>query len=483
MSSSATQFRANENGALYNSLKNRDSALGGAGNRFLYSAERNDAPHCITKLKIGAQNSVGYDRVVRFELANYGMLHKLYLKVQYGPGTHTASTTVGVALTRYPLPFTECKITYQGQTIARISDDYIISWLNHSADGTRKEMLDEMLCNVPLTHVAGSSNLIAAGSNQANADRNSTHAEARTIAGGSASAGNLGNQYLYIPLDFWFSDSLSRSLDLSVLSSPCFLEVSTRSQSECHALITTAGTGCPLVNMEAICYMRELHADERRAFNQVSYIPGGTPLTQIGWSTTTFIKSNVAYNVADSIKLNSFSGQVKKLYVWARDHASAGVHSATIGTNRWDLMPFKKIILKSAGTEIYKMEHLSTEDEKLLELYNSHGQYLPQLIKNDGVARPVATANAGGGQVAWENVYCINFGEGVNRSDASGSLNFSALSIPELEYELETVAGADKSNKVADSGNVDIVIVSENLNLISYITSGNGATHIRSLTE
>jgi len=483
MSSSATQFRANENGALYNSLKNRDSALGGAGNRFLYSAERNDAPHCITKLEIGAQNSLGYDRVVRFELANYGMLHKLYLKVQYGPGSHTASTSVGVALTRYPLPFNEVKITYQGQTIARMSDDYIINWLNHSVDGTRKELLDEMLGNVALTHDAGSTNLIAAGTNQANADRNSSHAEARTIAGGSASAGNDGNQFFYIPLDFWFSDTLSRSLDLSVLSSPCFVEVSTRSQTDCHALITTAGTGCPLADMKLICYMRELHADERRAFNQVSYIPGGTPLTQIGWSTTTFIKSNVAYNVADSIKLNSFSGQVKKLYVWARDHANAGTTSASNGTCRWDLRPFKKLILKSSGTEIYKMEHLSRHDEKFLEMYNSHGQYIPQLVKNSGVGRPVTTANLGGGTIAWENVVCINFGEGVNRSDASGSLNFSALSIPELEYELETQAGSDKSDKVADSGNVDIVIVSENLNLISYITSGNGATHIRSLTE
>jgi len=141
-------------------------------------------------------------------------------------------------------------------------------------------------------------------------------------------------------------------------------------------------------------------------------------------------------------------------------------------------------VLKSSGTEIYKMEHLRDHDEKYLEWFNQNTPFVPAKGALSGASREDRADNTG--SIFWENLYCINFKEGWgNRGSADGSLNFGALSIPELEYTLSTAGTAatlDKSG-LHNAGNVNICIASEQLNLVSYITNANGSTHIRSLTE
>jgi len=463
MSSASTQFRANENGSLYNSIKNRDSAIGGRGNPFLYVSEQNFAPSCKTKIEVSAQNTAGYDRTIKYELPNYGLLNKLYLKVEFGAHTGTATSAKTTQLRQLPVPFSEVRIVYQGSTIARMSDRYIVARLHTETEGKRLEYLNEMLINVP----PKASSFAAAG----NHDRDHATADARA----------QGSQFMYVPLPFWFSESLSRNLDLEVLSDKVYLEVDSRSTGDLWCQTDTV-TGPGTLSASLICYMNELHADERRAFNAVTYKPAGVPLTQLALSTTTHIESNVAYGSSGAIKLNSFSGQVQRLYIWA--YVKSLEDAAGVTKNIWKMMPFDKLVLKSSGTEIYKMEHLRDHDEKYLEWFNQNTPFVPAKGALSGASREDRADNTG--SIFWENLYCINFKEGWgNRGSADGSLNFGALSIPELEYTLSTAGTAatlDKSG-LHNAGNVNICIASEQLNLVSYITNANGSTHIRSLTE
>ena len=464
MSSASVMLRANENSSLYNSLKSRDSAIGGRGNPFLYSSEQNFAPAVKTKVEVGTQNTAGYDRVVKIELPNYGMLNRLYLKTKYSAGTHTASATVGVALRRFAgVPFDEARLVYQGTTIARISYEYIVARLLTETDDRRLGLLNELIQGNHCSHVshANTNNF------ESTLTKWSANPEERS---GVGSGVNDGTQCFYCPLEFWFQESLSRNIDLGVLSSPLTLELDMKSQSKNHSVIHTAGTGCGIAEMKAICYMWEQHADEERAFRSVTYKPSGAPLTQIGFSTTHHVEGNVSHSVAGSIKLNDFSGQIQRLYVFAS--LSASVTSATVGQD-WDLKAFESLTLRSTGTDVYKMEKLGTEKERMVEWFNTNNPHVAKMGSSLAtVTNPVRT----------DLIYCISFKEGWNnRGSADGSLCGGTMSIPTLHYSFGA-SGADQSGKDA-GGAVDIHIISENINLISYITNANGSTHLRSLTE
>lgn len=458
MSSASVMLRANENSSLYNSLKSRDSAIGGRGNPFLYSSEQNFAPCVKSKVEIGTQNTAGYDRVVKIELGNYGMLNKLYLKTKYSARSGTAGGSDGVALRRFAgVPFNEARLVYQGTTISRISYEYVVARLLTETDDRRLGLLNEMIQGDHVIHT-GSAFTHAA-------TKWSTDPEQRTIAGSGVVD---GTQTFYCPLEFWFQESLSRNIDLGVLASPLTLELDMKSQAGNHGVITTAGTGCTIAEMSAICFLWEQHADEERAFRSVSYKPSGAPLTQIGFSTTHHEEGNVAYGSSGSIKLNDFSGQIQRLYVFAV--LKSAVDSASVGQD-WSLVPFESLTLKSTGTDIYKMDKLGTQKERMLEWFNTNN---PNVAK---MGTSLATSD-----VRADLIYCINFKEGWNnRGSADGSLAGGTLSIPTLHYEFAVQHG-DESGVYAGA-NVNIHIVSENINLISYITNANGSTHLRSLTE
>lgn len=465
MSSAEIQLRANENSALFNSIKARSSAVGGRGCDFLYNKEQNSCAFAKQKVEVSPHNNPNYSVNVKYQLPNFGFLNKMYLKTEFGSATNTASTTNLVGLIKHAgIPFKSARLIYQGSEIARISDRYIFARLYSETSGSRVDYLDKMIGgDYDQTHLASGSN------GSTSADRDSAHAEERTKGG---SAPNDGKQYFYCPLPFFFEETLSRNIDLGALASELYLEVEMRSQAELHSVITTAGKGCPIADQSLICFLNVLHADEERSFRAVSYRPAGTPLTQIGLNTTTHQESNLTYNSTHSIKLNMFSGQVQRLYVFATLYADE--NSAT-ARKRTIPIALKTIKLKSTGSDIYKMEALSTDNEKYMEWYNTNNPNLPPLEQGVG-SRPKTTPV--------ENIYCINFKHGWNnRGSADGSLAFNGLSIPELEVAVETSAGADMSGNSAVSGNFNLHIVSEQLALISYITNANGSTHLRTLTE
>ena len=64
--------------------------------------------------------------------------------------------------------------------------------------------------------------------------------------------------------------------------------------------------------------MAELPAPELKMFRDVSYCPGGQPLSQLGYDilTSTHMVS-LATATEHKIKLNDFSGLVQRLYVQA----------------------------------------------------------------------------------------------------------------------------------------------------------------------
>lgn len=464
MSSATTQLRANENSSLYTAVKNRSSATGGAGCVQLYRSEVNHCPAVKTRVEIASQSNAGYDRTIQIVLPNYAFLDKLYLRTQFSARGGSTANDDGVSLVwgAGAYVFTEARLVYQGHILARLSPEYIITRYLTESNDTRRDYFGRMIgADATITHLASATNLETSGAVL------SQHPEARTIG---------LTQTFNCPLPFFFEEGSSRSLDLSILQSPIHLEIDVGSQSRVHSLITTAGSGCSIDKMEAVCYMTELHPDEVRMFRSVSYQAGGTPLTQLGFNTTTHIETGLSQSSTHTIKLNMFSGLVQKLYVYARDSSTST--SATV-KDYYDLRPIKSIKLQSTGTDIVDLDNLTVED-KDLEWFNQNCDFIPPLRRVN--AGSVLTANNHTGK-ALENVFCINFKSGFkSRANADGSLSFGTLSIPQLEVQFETSATNEKSGLVADS-NVDLVIIAEQLDLISYQTNSQGATSIRAIQE
>lgn len=466
MSSATTQLRANENSSLYTAVKNRSSATGGAGCVQLYRSEVNHCPSVKTRVEIASQSNAGYDRTIQIVLPNYAFLDSLYLRTQFsarGSG-HAADDLVSLVWGAGAFVFTEARLVYQGHVLSRLSPEYIITRFLTESNDSRRDYFGRMIgADATVTSTAAASG--GSGDAQTSGARLSSDPEARTIG---------LTQTFNCPLPFFFEEGASRSLDLSILQSPVHLEIDIGSQSRVHSVITTAGKGCSIDKMEAVCYMTELHPDEQRQFRSVSYQAGGTPLTQLGYNTTTHIETDVSNSGKTTIKLNMFSGLVEKLYVYARLKATND--SATV-KDYYDLKPIKSLKLQSTGTDIVDFDLLSTED-KDLEWFNSNSINIPPLRQVN--AGTTLTANNHSGK-ALENIYCLNFKQGFSqRCNADGSLSFGTLSIPQLEIELES--SSDFSGLTA-SGNCDIVIIAEQLDLISYQTNSQGATSIRAIQE
>lgn len=469
MSSATTQLRANENSSLYTAIKNRSSASGGAGCQQIYRSEINHCPAVKTRVEIASQSNAGYDRTIQFQLPNYGFLDSLYLRTVFSARSGSPSTSDGVSLVwgAGAFVFTEVRLVYQGHTIARMSPEYIISRYMTESESVRRAYFGRMVgADGQITGTASGTSLVASGA------RLSKDPEARTIG---------LTQTFNCPLPFFFEESLSRSLDLGILQSPLHLEVDVGSQERAHSLITTAGTGCSISSMSIVNYLTELHPDEQKQFRAISYQPAGTPLTQLAYNTTTHIESTVSTGAKKTIKLNMFSGLVERLYIYARDNDVAT--SATV-KDYFNLLPIKSIKLQSTGTDIVDFSNLSGQD-KDLEWFNSKSVFIPPLsVVNTATAGTALQTGIDGSNHSGkhlENIYCLNFKQGWNaRTSADGSLSFGTLSIPQLEIEFET--SSDFSGTTA-SGNVDIVIVAEQLDLVSYQTNSAGATSIRAIQE
>ena len=219
--------RANNSSNLYANIKARGSNSGPAGCGYIYASEVNQCPCWRHKVKVTPQNSPGYDRTVRFELPNYGFLEHVFLETLFSANTGMTATGDGDSVDTAlcwgagAFIFSEVRLVFRGQEVARLTSDYIV--MRHLQD-LSEERLDNFLDMIGGFPV-GAPN--TGGSGASNRKGRYKLAE--------------GTQRFYCPLSFWFAETRSRALDLSILHSPITIEVDVRPYSKVKEAGTDAG--------------------------------------------------------------------------------------------------------------------------------------------------------------------------------------------------------------------------------------------------
>ena len=489
--------RANNASNLYATIKSRGSNTGPAGCGYIYASEVNQCPCFRHKVKITPQNSPGYDRTVRFELPNYGFLENVFLESHFAQatthfGTIGAGSAAGQATDlagdpdKYDIAltwgagafvFSEARIMFRGQEVAKITSDYIVT--RHMMD-LSEERLENFLSAIggfPL----GSKNTVATAAHTTNRTGRYQRTE------------DANGQRFYCPLNFWFTETRSRALDLSILHSPITLEVDVRPFSGVKEAKLAAGPSAPsevtLNELALQCFLAELPAPELKMFRDVSYKPGGEPLSQLGYDILTSVHNvDTSTSKTHSIKLNDFSGLVQRLYIIAVDNGDRTTHNRYLKAT--DLM--SKVVFESVDTEIYEREHMGfvtingkyvSEDvsstgsaasesklvgERLMDYYLQPSKDLPDPYR-------LYDSDSNGAQICPGCFHAINFkSDWDQRTSATGSLSFGTIHNPTLKITF------DASINIAS---LDIIIIAELNNMILYSTNTAGATSIRRITE
>jgi len=457
--------RSNEVSPFFQALKSRNSK----SLPELYSSEVNTESAAQSVVEVESSSSAGYSRTLRIELPRYGLLNKLYLHTKFGPATGTFTT--GHYAQQVPfvgaLCIKEARIMYNGQTLQKTDGMTIVSDLWKNSSDKEKQHLQELL---------GAYDASTGTVSSITASKYSEVIAARSVPGGSLS--NDGNQDFYCPLDFYFSakHSPNRALDLSVLSSPCVLEIDFESQENLFTKTNAAITALPAVlNVSAMCYLTEMDLEVEKSFRALSYQAGGSPLTQLAFNTERIVvASNITLDATDvvvDVKLNQFTGSVYKLVVFAVETGSF-----TTSTREHRIRPgaISEIQLKATGTNIVNQDNLQ-DKESILESYHSGGQYYS--ISNDGNQYwNSVTCNP-------QNFYELNFKKPYDMSkvSASGSVAMGQLSVPSLRIVLQgdTNRGQFGAQPLNLGANADIHVVAYTTSLISYSTNASGSTNIR----
>ena len=470
----ATQVvqRANNSSNLYATIKSRGSNSGPAGCGYIYASEVNQCPCWRHKLKVTPQNSPGYDRTVRFELPNYGFLENVFLESVFP--TQAATMTAGGTAAENALCwgagaflFSEVRLVFRGQEVAKLTSDYIV--MRHLQD-LSEERLDNFLDMIGGFPVGSE--------NTGGDDRKGRFSLATT------------EQRFYCPLSFWFTETRSRALDLSILHSPITIEVDVRPFSGIKEASADAAAGDMALNeLNLQCHLAELPAPELKMFRDVSYKPGGEPLSQLGYDILTSVHT---VTVTDNsgvhkIKLNDFSGLVQRLYIFAADSddrsanrylqtedAITTVKLESVDQELWESENngFVQVTGSHSNTNATKTANETTVShmvgERLMDRYQRASKNLEQPF----VALDSAAAGA---NVIPSCIHTINFkSDWDQRTSATGAISFGTLHNPTLSVTFDT-AGI--------SGSYDIIVVAELNNLILYSTNGAGATSIRRITE
>ena len=140
MSQASTIFNANSNSAFYQALKSRKSASGQNGCKLLYFSESNECPACRTKVETFSTNSAQYSSKVIFEVPNFGHLSECFLKTKFGKvvnssGTNACRLTENVGCHLW----STIKLVADGVEIARLTPEYLLAKnYKHSNDAKRR---------------------------------------------------------------------------------------------------------------------------------------------------------------------------------------------------------------------------------------------------------------------------------------------------------------------------------------------------------
>ncbi len=478
MSNPQLIHRANENSSLYNTVKARNSKQ----NVFDYvnEGELNVCPYAKSRVIVNPTTSLNSDggQTIKFELPNFGLLSDMYLQTEFARGDTNADTgakdcfLVDMA---GAFTFSKIRIVYNGNTVFETTPEHLVVSLYGRANREQSLVLDGML-----------------GSGIIGLSGDDTHGN---LEGRAALASSFGGQKLSCPLKCWFSESVGRNFDLYSLSSKCFLEVDYRPILDVHGKAETAADRITYAGSNLVCFLNELSPQELSAYQSRNYAPN-TVSSQLGYSTTMLSESvatpvlATATTKGNTIKINSISGLVRRLYVFSTKDSDRSSTTAKAYMKSVDLSAIK---LSANNQTIYEIQdcaigldnHNRTsgngyQTDQFVEMFhnkligpcNSAVASDTYKLMDIGVDKSIGTTS--GGEFAFGKVKVINFGMNPDDySSADGALALSQINVPELEVKFPT----------GTSGAHTVHVIAEMITLNTYNTSATGQINFKSISE
>lgn len=477
MSNPQLIHRANENSSLYNTVKARNSKQ----NVFDYvnEGELNVCAYAKSRVIVNPTTSLNSDggQTIKFELPNFGLLADMYLQTEFARGDTNADTgakdcfLVDMA---GAFTFSKIRVVYNGNTVFETTPEHLVVSLYARATREQSLVLDGML---------GSGITGAA---------NDTHGN---LEGRMAMASSFGGQKLSCPLKCWFSESVGRNFDLYSLSSKCFLEVDYRPILDVHGKAETAGDRITYAGSNLVCFLNELSPQELSAYQSRNYAPN-TVSSQLGYSTTMLTESLATPVVAtattkgNTVKINSISGLVRRLYVFATADSDRASTSAKAYMNIVDISAIKlsannQVIYEIAdcGVGIDSLSRTAGngyQTDQFVEMYHNkligpcNSTVASDTFKLMDVGIDKSLGKTTGDEFDFSKVKVINFGMNPDDySSADGALALSQINVPELEIKFPT----------GTSGAHSVHVIAEMITLNTYNTSATGQINFKSISE
>jgi len=477
MSNPQLIHRANENSSLYNTVKARNSKQ----NVFDYvnEGELNVCAYAKSRVIVNPTTSLNSDggQTIKFELPNFGLLADMYLQTEFARGDTNADTgakdcfLVDMA---GAFTFSKIRVVYNGNTVFETTPEHLVVSLYARATREQSLVLDGML---------GSGITGAA---------NDTHGN---LEGRMAMASSFGGQKLSCPLKCWFSESVGRNFDLYSLSSKCFLEVDYRPILDVHGKAETAGDRITYAGSNLVCFLNELSPQELSAYQSRNYAPN-TVSSQLGYSTTMLTESLATPVVAtattkgNTVKINSISGLVRRLYVFATADSDRASTSAKAYMNIVDISAIKlsannQVIYEIAdcGVGIDSLSRTAGngyQTDQFVEMYHNkligpcNSTVASDTFKLMDVGIDKSLGKTTGDEFDFSKVKVVNFGMNPDDySSADGALALSQINVPELEIKFPT----------GTSGAHSVHVIAEMITLNTYNTSATGQINFKSISE
>ena len=531
MSQSSTIFNANSNSAFYQALKSRKSATGQNGCKLLYFSEGNECAACKTKVETFSSNTANYSAKVVFELPNFQHLSECFLKTTFGKISNTSGTNAA-CLTENAGAFlwSTIKLVADGVEIARITPEYLCSKMyKHSNDAKRRHFQQ-------LIHGWKPNSLDTAMLTTANKD-SVIYPEQRADFGSQVVYTPLS--FWFSALE----ENPNRNVPLGSLDR-IFLEVEVNDKAYVNNhKSTSTQLGCPIESMSIVSYITELEHQEEAMWRASSLAVGET-MTQIGRNIVQHSEGGIVVGTADTsagfkdhtIKLNMINGQISRLYVVITPEALDGPGTQQV---HFAPQPLKKCSLHANGVEVYKMDSLA-DNENLLEDWinkdydcvsapglveagtkadedmgagwsaathsileptyttavqgNITGSFSGTTAKSEFAAafsECLAASNSVVQQkrsytssIDPKHIYVMSFknvGSDQRGTSATGSINFSNLSSPELKISLNCLAGGVYGGVecAGSDASYKCVVIAEQLTMVSYGVNNAGRVSLR----
>jgi len=469
MSNPQVIHRANQNSSLYQTIKARNSKQ--EVYDYNVSGEKNICEVARSKVVVASTTTMSAtnQQTIKFELPNYGLLESMYLKTKFTSGTdgqNIADGSKGIALSEFAGAFawTACRLVFQGTTIFEWSPEWIMCSQYTRATKEKATQLDMVLGG----GILGAEN----GTLTARTGR-------RLV---SSSTGGIE---LHSPLPAFWSDSLGRAFDLYSLNSKVHLEVDYRSNALAHELIQDTAMAQTYAGAELVCYLAELSPESLAGYQARNYVPGSVA-SQLGFTTTHFsevittpVLVTGSSTAGNKIKLNSISGLVRRLYVFANleTDETAKKYFVPQRLASVKLLANNQVIHEANEICIFDEENKTTSNgyktDGFVEMLRNN---LPMAITGESdVASNLVVGEVGGGSADITRVHVINFAYSPDDySSADGCVSFAQMNNIEAELKFATSASTNNHN---------VHFIAEMLTVGTYNTSSTGAITYKSIGE